>query len=544
MIKKLHFTKLAAVIVALFIAVCSANAATLFENFDSPSAASPNYNGATISYNSGSWFTNGITKPTTPTENDRINGLYSIRMRGLSTKNLLTMNFNKVDGAGTLSFKYGSYSNHNGGKFIVEKSTDNGSSWASISSEITVPAWVGTFHTYSIVVNESAAVRFRLVMTVTSDANTLVNIDDFMVTDYGTTQVVMPSSSVSTGVYETPQTVTLSTSTPDATIYYTTDGSEPTTASNVYVTPLNITQTTQFRMFATASNKVDAREEVVLISFPEAVATLADFYTKMATTGTNLTYFKYTGEAVVSYAYSTTSNKVLFFQDNTAGMIINDQNKKLATTYNTGDKITGIIAQVNRLNDSPQLYPYADFTVVSTGNTITPEVIALSDVPSRTNQLVRINGLNFTEANGTKIFASNTSYAITDANTLSTTTVFRAPAMSTTLDYLTTVIPATKSVIAVVAKNSTTVATHVIFARSLTDFITSPTGIQQPTVLPLYVSNGKVYFETSTSKEITVYSVSGQKIKSLLSESGKNCIELSKGIYLIRIGEQVAKIVL
>lgn len=36
------------------------------------------------------------------------------------------MNFNKAYGAGTLSFKYGSYSNHKGGKFKIQKSVDNG----------------------------------------------------------------------------------------------------------------------------------------------------------------------------------------------------------------------------------------------------------------------------------------------------------------------------------------------------------------------------------------------------------------------------------
>lgn len=532
-------------IVAFVFASLTLHAATLFENFDSPSVASTSNSAKDITYPSGVWNVCAITKPNTPTENDRINGVYSMRMRGLLNQNFMFMKFDKA-GAGTLSFKYGSYSNHRGGEFTVQKSTDGGTNWSDLGSSPIIPVWSGTFLTYSVPVNYNGNIRFKIVVTLRTpnNANEQFNIDDFMVTDYGTTQVAMPTSSVSTGVYETPQTVTLSTSTPDATIYYTTDGSEPTTTSNVYTSPLNITQTTKIRMFAKATGAVDSREEVVLISFPELVPTLAEFYTKMAAAGTNLTYFKYTGEALVSFAYSTTSNKVLFFQDNTAGMIINDQNKMLASTYNTGDKITGIIAQVNRLNDSPQLYPYADFSVVSTGNTITPEVIALSDVPNRTNQLVRINGLNFTEANGTKTFSPNSPYIITDATTTSTTTTFRTPSMSTTLDYINTVIPATKSVVAVVAKNSSQVTTHVVFARSQADFIAAPTGIQKPSVLPLYVANGKVYFETSTSKEVNVYNTNGQKIKTFQSVVGKNNLELSKGIYVIKVGNQVAKIVL
>jgi hypothetical protein len=189
------------------------------------------------------------------------------------------------------------------------------------------------------------------------------------------------------------------------------------------------------------------------------------------------------------------------------------------------------------------LYPYADFSVVSSGNAITPEVIQLSDVPNRTNQLVRINNLTFTEANATKTFAPNTPYTITDANTSTTTTTFRTPSMSGTLDYITTVMPATRSVIAVVAKNSTAVSTHTIFARSLADFIW-PTDIQKPSVLPIYVANGKLYFETAAAQEVKVFSVTGQQLQRFLSVSGKNTLELSKGIYVIRIGKQVAKVVL
>jgi N-acetylneuraminic acid mutarotase len=43
-----------------------------------------------------------------------------------------------------------------------------------------------------------------------------------------------PSFSLSSGIYGAAQTVTLSDGTPEATIYYTTDGSTPTSSSNVY----------------------------------------------------------------------------------------------------------------------------------------------------------------------------------------------------------------------------------------------------------------------------------------------------------------------
>ena len=66
-------------------------------------------------------------------------------------------------------------------------------------------------------------------------------------------QAATPSFSVPTGTYTAFQTVTLSDATPGATIYYTLDGSAPTTSSNVYTGPLSVTTQLTVRAIATAS---------------------------------------------------------------------------------------------------------------------------------------------------------------------------------------------------------------------------------------------------------------------------------------------------
>ncbi len=52
-----------------------------------------------------------------------------------------------------------------------------------------------------------------------------------------------PSFSLAGGTYSTPQTLTLTDTTAGATIYYTTNGSTPTTASTVYTAPITIAAT-------------------------------------------------------------------------------------------------------------------------------------------------------------------------------------------------------------------------------------------------------------------------------------------------------------
>jgi hypothetical protein len=528
---------------AFFYFLNDANAATLFENFDNPSIASSTHSAKDITYSSGMWNVCGITKSNPPKEEDKLIGLNSIRLWGRTAgQTSLSMKFNKA-GAGVVSIKYCSYGNHSGGKFKIQQSINDGSSWTDIGSEVTVPAWSGTFLTYSVNVNHNGNIRFRIEMTATTGTNEKINVDEFMVTDYGTEQVAMPVSTVTTGVYESAQSVSLSTTTAGATIYYTTDGSTPTSSSMVYSTPLNISATTRLRAIAIADGKVDSREEEILISFPEQIATIAELYSKMAASGTNLSYFKFTGEAIVTASYTATY-KTLFLQDNTAGILISDFNKKINNTYNTGDKITSIIAQVNRINDSPQLYPYADFTVLSSGNTIVPPVITLANVPNYTYQLVQINNLTFTEANGTKTFGPNSPYIITDASATSTTTTFRTPSGMPNPDYINTVIPDKRNIICLIAKNSSAVTTHYLFARNAADLNVQATDIQTAISNYFKISGNTLLIDSPESLQVRIYNVGGQLIKSFTTNIGVNNLELAKGVYIIRIGEKSAKVMM
>jgi hypothetical protein len=62
-----------------------------------------------------------------------------------------------------------------------------------------------------------------------------------------------PTFSPVAGTYSSSQTVTISSTTPSATIYYTTNGSAPTTGSAVYSGPITISSTETLEAIATAS---------------------------------------------------------------------------------------------------------------------------------------------------------------------------------------------------------------------------------------------------------------------------------------------------
>ncbi len=69
---------------------------------------------------------------------------------------------------------------------------------------------------------------------------------------YGVYQItaLTPSFSLSSGTYNTPQTVTMSDATPGVTIYYTTNGSTPTTSSPEYTAPITISTNTTLQAIA------------------------------------------------------------------------------------------------------------------------------------------------------------------------------------------------------------------------------------------------------------------------------------------------------
>ncbi len=64
--------------------------------------------------------------------------------------------------------------------------------------------------------------------------------------------VATPTFAPAWGTYTSPQTVAISDSTPGATIYYTTDGSDPTLSSPVYTNPITVSVTTTVKAIASA----------------------------------------------------------------------------------------------------------------------------------------------------------------------------------------------------------------------------------------------------------------------------------------------------
>lgn len=118
--------------------------------------------------------------------------------------------------------------------------------------------------------NASVSVGGNIISSV--DGTYAINGTSFVITNANTTSVqvriskiiidytpagalpscAIPTFSPAAGTYSSAQSVTLSTSTAGATIYYTTDGAEPTTNSSVYNSAITVSQTTTIKAIAVA----------------------------------------------------------------------------------------------------------------------------------------------------------------------------------------------------------------------------------------------------------------------------------------------------
>ncbi|MCL1849967.1 MAG: hypothetical protein FWF70_00940 [Bacteroidetes bacterium] len=174
--------------------------AHLFEDFENiTGSGSNNYNGTEVTFAGGVWYIKGLTNMDA---NDRYNGMRSIRFRGNNTDvdHRAEMMFDKPNGAGTVSFKYGSYSTHSGAVLKLQISTNHGATWQDKGSSIVAPSWTGggsILQTASIEVNIEGDIRVRIIK-ISASGNSSVNIDDIEITDF--VNIATPIATAATGV--------------------------------------------------------------------------------------------------------------------------------------------------------------------------------------------------------------------------------------------------------------------------------------------------------------------------------------------------------
>ena len=224
--------------------------------------------------------------------------------------------------------------------------------------------------------------------------------------------VATPTFAPPAGTYFSVQNVVISTTTTGTDIYYTTDGSEPTTGSNHYTIPVNISTNTTLKARAYKTGYNPSPIATGLYIFPTQVANLAALRT-----GTFGQSYVVTGEVILTFKQSFRNQK--YIQDATAAILIDDPSGIITSSYAVYDGITGITGTLNEFDGMMQFTPLVNPGIAtSNNNTITPQVITLNDLSDNfedyESELVKIMNVTFTNAGSN--FANGTAYPITDGS--------------------------------------------------------------------------------------------------------------------------------
>ncbi|MBI4946149.1 MAG: T9SS type A sorting domain-containing protein [Bacteroidetes bacterium] len=173
--------------------------------------------------------------------------------------------------------------------------------------------------------------------------------------------------------------------------------------------------------------------------------------------------YRLTGTSTITFQQTYRHQR--FIQDTTAAILIDDYPGNFTTAYNQGDAIANIVGKLNIYGNMLQFTPLGDpGTPVSTGNTVTPTVITLTqfnnDFELYEAQLVKIQSVNFKDANGSITFTIGKGYALQTSVDSFRTTFYDA-------NYMNLVVP-TNSVNIIGILNARTSGNY-ITARNLAD---------------------------------------------------------------------------
>jgi hypothetical protein len=367
---------------------------------------------------------------------------------------------------------------------------------------------------------------------------------------------VPPTFTQPSGTYRNSVTVGMSSRSTGALIYYTTDGTEPTTDSRIYAgSPLSFDKTTTLKAFAVLSGKqaspVATRQYVIEVDATE-VSTLR----ALRMSPQDATEYLYTGEAVVTYTRTGRNQKYLM--DSSGGILIDDAPGIISSPYAIGDVMTNLLVGLTAFNQTVQANPRTNPGNPSGTKAVQPMVVTLAElnVADHESALVTINNAQFVNASGD--FAGATNYQIRDASLAEDAFVLLRTNFAES-NYLTTPIPTSTVNITALVQNFN--GTLQLVPRFLDDFNTDVSvdgsdlayefRLNQNFPNPFNPTTSINYTIAEVANvNLTVYDILGRRISVLVNEMQSpgqyhinfDASRLASGTYIYRLeaGGQVS----
>lgn len=280
---------------------------------------------------------------------------------------------------------------------------------------ITDEQTASTFRSYTVdfsnatEINGQDLIYIRLTVDGATANNGKTSFDNILITgESDVPSAFQPEFNVQEGTYCGAIDVTLTCETPDASIYYTTDGTEPSnTNGTLYTNPVHIATTTTLRAVAYADGLAQSRESSATYTFPSSIATIAEF---KALNGDD-NYYKLACPVTAVFQ----SGNYLFVEDEAHTGLCIYNNSGFSTNYVNGDIITDGICgtnyiQINTTTGETSLQlksPEFVNPVPTSGQEVEPVDVTISqlrvDWATYDSRLVAISGVTFEQGTFTTI---------------------------------------------------------------------------------------------------------------------------------------------
>ncbi len=364
-----------------------------------------------------------------------------------------------------------------------------------------------------------------------ADGNQQIVLDNISWTafDGEVTQVSKPIFSPNGGSFYSPVEVNITTTTPDATVYYSTTGDQDSWIE--FTQPVVLTETTTLYAYATADNLDDSDVAEATFTFLEVieVATLAELREKPA----DETVYIYTGNAVIVAMDGFRNRK--FIQDETAAILIDDSPGIISTSYELYDVITNVVGTIDIFRDMVRFQPEQN-TAPSTENTpVAPVTMTIPDITQNDQaRLIILNNAVFTGIEPGAVFVNGSNYTITDG-----TNEFVVRTDFFNVDYIGEPVPVQPiNITGVVLTYFETLQIVPRFAADI-EIYTSVQPVLQP-FLNIYPNPAANQFTIAADNNIhtlAIFDITGKKVYSIATTGNKVKIQtqLPTGIYVVQI---------
>ncbi|MEG2150724.1 MAG: chitobiase/beta-hexosaminidase C-terminal domain-containing protein, partial [Bacteroidaceae bacterium] len=338
------------------------------------------------------------------------------------------------------------------------------------------------------------------------------------------------------------QQVTIACETAGADIFYTTDGSAPTTTSTKYTAPFDVTATTTVKAIASKGADLSGIAFATYTKITE-IATLAAF--NLLTKGDDPCMLT----CDITIVHINGGSNFIKDAAGTAGLIFKYDAIKdgiFPAGTQVGDVLTGTLKfTVGEYSGLTQIVPTASTYTKKETATIEPAVATVAEIVANIDnykhKLVKLVNVKFA-ADYTFNGTARTQDVAQSGATITCYDKFKS---------LTVAVAAAKNydIVGIAGQNvKGSATTFQIYPRVNEDITENgSTGISSEQVnSAIYSSNGIVYVQAEVGERIVVSNIAGQVIANIAAEAGITPINNlpAKQLLIVKAGDKVAKIIL